>query len=134
MGSGAITGHSDLGARTIFLTRAKSPGADAAAAAHAFEVAAAAPVAATVAPAITGVGGGGAAEERAAAASIGWPQLPQKRAFAGTGLLHLGQFTMFSFVLFDDYENQMSRSNPPWRVRTRTSVLKRMESSREKST
>jgi hypothetical protein len=46
---------------------------------------------------MTGVDVGGGGEEEAAAASIGWPQLPQKRALAGTDLLHLGQFTMFSF-------------------------------------
>jgi hypothetical protein len=40
----------------------------------------------------------GGAAEGLAAASTGWPQLPQKRALAGTDLLHLGQFTMFSFI------------------------------------
>jgi hypothetical protein len=102
VGSGAMTGHSAFGLNTIFLTRDNSPGADAAAAAQAFDVAAAAPLTAADAPpaaaAIAGVCGGGVcgAWEAAEGASICWPQLPQKRALAGTGLLHLGQFTMFS--------------------------------------
>jgi hypothetical protein len=83
--------------------RASNPGADAAAAAQAFEVAAAAPLAAAVAPAMAGICGCagfcGCADDAFDAASIGWPQLPQKRALAGTGLLHLGQFTMFSLFV-----------------------------------
>jgi hypothetical protein len=40
---------------------------------------------------VCGCGGG-----KTDGVSICWPQLPQKRALAGTGLLHFGQFTIFS--------------------------------------
>ena len=80
--------------------RASNPGAAAEAAAHAFEVAAAAPPA-VAASAGFAVPATAAAWGAADGASICWPQLPQKRALAGTGLLHLGQFTMFSFFGVD---------------------------------
>jgi hypothetical protein len=69
----------------MFLIRASKPGADARAPADDATWGSGALGTGTAA---TGTG----AAELTAAASIGWPQLPQKRAFAGTGLLHLEQF------------------------------------------
>jgi hypothetical protein len=76
--------------------REKTPGAEAAAAAHARD----APAEAAAAAALV-VGCAALAADVVPAApakwgvpliSIGAPQLPQKRALARTGLLHLGQF------------------------------------------
>src|SRR4029077_3778635 len=106
-----MTGHSVFGLNTMFLRRASSAGADGAAAAPAFEAAAEAAAAAVVAwgasivddrvcgtgPAVLvawgpRVGVACACGRGLPAPWIARPQLPQKRASAGTDLLQLGQF------------------------------------------
>jgi hypothetical protein len=70
----------------MFLMREIKPGAEAAAAAHACE--------APEADAGAGFGIAATGIDASAPDSICWPQLPQKRAFAMTARLHLGQFMM----------------------------------------
>src|ERR1019366_5860412 len=93
VGSGAITGHSSLGLRTIFLTLSIKPGRDDVGAVPIVGAGGDPPpaIAAAGTAAIVGrggSGGGGAVEPLLTLC----PQPPQNRALGGIGFWQLGQF------------------------------------------